>query len=600
MKRPVLVFDGDCGFCRRWIDRWRHVTGERVEYAPSQEVASRFPQAKTRDFETAVQLFEVDGRRSSGAEAVFRALAYAPGKSWPLRAYLRIPGVRAVAEWFYRRVARNRVVFSWLTYWLWGDRLAPPTYELARRLFVRLMGVAYLAAFVSFGAQARGLVGENGILPAARFLERVREAYPDASRFLLLPTLGWLGAGDTALIAFSVLGAAASAGVIAGLAPGAFLSACWVLYLSIVSLGGIFLGYQWESLLLEAGFLSVFFAARGSRPFHFLLKWLLFRLMFSSGVVKLLSGDESWRALRALDVHYETQPLPSWIGYLAHQLPEAVNAASTALMFAIELGAPFLIFAPARPRLVAFLALAGLQVLIALTGNYAYFNLVSFGLCLLLLEDAQLSRVLPRRLAKRWKPRPARERAPGLARTGAVAVAAALLFAGSTARFAGTIGLGSWVPGVLSRLAAPMEQLRLVSGYGLFAVMTTERHEITIEGSHDQKEWKAYALPWKPNDAYSRPRFVAPHQPRLDWQLWFSALTTWDSHPWFRSFLSRLLEGRPEVLGLLAHDPFAGNPPRFVRATIRRFRFTGLRERWETGRWWNVGEARPYSPVLTR
>jgi hypothetical protein len=310
-----------------------------------------------------------------------------------------------------------------------------------------------------------------------------------------------------------------------------------------------------------------------------MLRFLLFRLMFSSGAVKLLSGDETWRSLRALTVHYETQPLPVLTSWYVHQLPVWFHEASCAVLLAIELLVPFLVFGPRRARLLAFGPLLGLQALIALTGNYAFFNLLTAVLCLLLLDD----RALPPRLR-------------GAPAEGVVASAsrpwprvvlwpvAAVLLAAAAAHQLWTVGIRPPAPlRFPARLIAP---LSAVNGYGLFAVMTTSRPEIVVEGSDDGVRFKPYAFRWKPGDPGRAPWFVAPHQPRLDWQMWFAALGTCERNPWFTRFLLRLSEASPPVLALLADDPFAGRPPRFLRAVLYDYRFTDGAARRRTGEWW--------------
>jgi lipase maturation factor 1 len=451
--------------------------------------------------------------------------------------------------------------------------------------------------------QIDGLFGPRGILPAADFLSAVAQRF-GAERFLLLPSVFWLGASRGALETAALAGVLLAALLVAGLAPRAILVALWALYLSFLSVGQVFLGYQWDSLLVEAGFLAIWLAPGGWRPppgrpsepapvAVFLLRLLLFRLMLGSGLVKLLSGDPSWWGLTALRVHYETQPLPTWIGWWAHQLPPAFQTLSCAVALAIELVVPFLIFAPRRLRVLAFVPLAGLQVLIALTGNYAFFNLLTLALCLLLLDDRALPEFVRRRLG-REDPAPRAWPAGWLGPVAAVAVLAGLVQILSTA------GLRIPWPAPVTAVVRVGERFGLGSPYGLFAVMTTSRHEILVEGSRDGVDWRTYAFRWKPGDLRGRPRFVAPHQPRLDWQMWFAALSSCADNPWFVRFLDALLQGRPEVLGLLGTNPFPHAPPRFVRAEIYDYRFTDVATLFRDGAWWRRERLGLYCPVLTR
>ncbi|MEA2624699.1 MAG: hypothetical protein QOD06_744 [Candidatus Binatota bacterium] len=599
--KPLLVWDGDCGFCRRWIDRWREITGDAVAYDTYQNVAAEFPEVDPQAFERAVTLIEPGGRVSHGAEAVFRALA-AGGRRAPLRAYEHVPGFGFVAERAYRVVAGRRRLFSRVTALLWGAGVARPSSTIGSCLFLRVLGGIYAIAFVSLWVQVEGLVGERGILPAARFLSAV-PGWLGTERYWWFPTVLWLGAGDGALHAVCALGTAAAALAAAGIAPALALAACWILYLSVFTVGGEFLQYQWDILLLECGFLAVFLApleardrlagrARESRVMVWCLRWLLFRLMFSSGAVKLLSGDPLWWGLAALRVHYETQPLPTWVGWYAHQLPVAAHVMSCAAMFAIELVVPLLFFLPARARLWAAVVTAAFQVVIAATGNYGFFNVLAIALCILLVDDAswpdglRRKAAAPRRPSRRW---------PAVV----IGPIAAVVLSISTGRMLDMMVPGFRAPEVLLRLNRLLSPFALVNGYGLFAVMTPRRPEIVIEGSDDGREWRAYDFRWKPGDLAAAPRFVAPHQPRLDWQMWFAALGRYDDGDWFERFLQRLLEGSPNVLALLARDPFPEHPPRYVRAMLWDYRFTDPAEKAKTGRWWRRQLLGPYSPVLS-
>jgi hypothetical protein len=315
-------------------------------------------------------------------------------------------------------------------------------------------------------------------------------------------------------------------------------------------------------------------------------RWLLFRLMFGSGVVKLRSGDAAWRSLTALEYHYETQPLPTWLGFYAHHLPADVHLASAAFMFVIELALPWLIWLPGRwrrPPLVAFVAF---QILIAMTGNYAFFNLLTIAFCVF-LADAGL-------LPPRWRPTPADAATgpPPATLFGAwpralLAPFVAVLAVVSAVQFTeATLGVRLPWPSPALWLARAVSPLRSVNSYGLFAVMTTTRPEIVVEGSDDGETWRAYEFRYKPGDPYRRPGFVAPHQPRLDWQMWFAALGTCGQSPWLRSLFQRLREGSPPVASLLAGNPFPDRPPRYVRALLYDYRFSDLATHRRTGEWW--------------
>lgn len=597
-----MVFDGECNFCRRWIARWQQSSGPRIEYLPFQDpaVAARFPEIPRSAFEESVQLIEPDGRVYSGAEAVFRAL----GRG---QLYARVPALAGVSEAAYRAVARNRNVFSALTRWFWGKSVQRPAYLLTRWLFLRMLGVIYLVAFVSLWTQIEGLAGSRGILPAEDTMSLLRQQADQQQlglqRFWLAPTLCWLNASDGFLNFLCGAGAALSLLLIAGLAPLPVLFLLWVIYLSLAIVLREFLSFQWDALLLETGFLAMLFApgrawsapARERPPSLlalFLLRVLLFKLMFSAGVVKLSSGDPVWRNLTALTYHYETQPLPPWTAWYAHQLPDWFQVFCCAVMFGIELGVPFLFFAPRRLRLLACAATVLLQLLILLTGNYGFFNWLSIALCVLLLDDAVLRRCLPRS-------RPPRSEGSGRGRAWLLAPVAAVYVLLCAVQLVGSLRAPVQWPEPVAKLHSALAPFRTINGYGLFAVMTTSRNEIVVEGSNDGLEWRAYEFKHKPGEPMRRPGFVAPHQPRLDWQMWFAALGSYEHNPWFVHFCVRLLQGSPEVLALLAHNPFPDAPPRYIRAMLYDYRFTDRAARRADGTWWRRQLRGLYCPVLS-
>jgi hypothetical protein len=306
------------------------------------------------------------------------------------------------------------------------------------------------------------------------------------------------------------------------------------------------------------------------------MRTLAMRVHLESGLCKLASGDPAWRSCEACAYHHETQPLPTRLGWYGHQLPRSFHRAATALVLAIELGVPVLAFAPRRLRRSAFVTLAALQALIAASGNYGFFNLLTVVDSMWLLDDETLERTL------HLEHRTAR-RAPWWRRL-ATAVAVAPLLTLAIADIWGRVRRRRTVPPALERLADALAPLRSTSSYGLFAVMTTERPEIVIEGSLDGNEWREYRFRYKPGDVTRAPRLVAPHQPRLDWQMWFAAMQP--PPPWFARLLQRLLERTPEVLALFDDDPFSGAAPRYVRALLYRYRMTDRTARQRTGAWW--------------
>ncbi len=596
-SKPLLVYDNDCDFCRYWIAQWQHVTGNRIDYASSQEVAAQFPEIPLSAYESSVQLILQNGTVLSGAEAVFRAL----DNSFFLWCYNRLPGFASTSERVYRFVAQNRPFFSVLTRWFWGTHTERTAFHFSRWMFLRALGCIYLIAFLSLWVQIHGLIGSNGILPVDQFLTAVRQQV-GTSGYHAVPTLLWLNPSDASLHFLCAGGVVLSLVLIAGFFPTFALASLWGVYLSLVSAGQAFLSFQWDVLLLETGFLAIFFAplrirdtltrtSQLSPAFLWLLRWLLFRLMFASGFVKLAS-DAVWRDLTALNFHYETQPLPTWIGWYAHQLPEWFQKISIISMFAVELVVPFLIFAPRRLRNAGCIGLVALQILIIITGNYCFFNLLTIILCLLLIDDVMWKGLLPKRF------RPSFEPVGGSSHRYwrvCVVVVAMLLFLLSSIRFGGQLFRETRVPDLTW-----IRPFRSVNTYGLFADMTESRPEIVVEGSNDQITWKAYEFRWKPGELTDAPKWVAPHQPRLDWQMWFAALQgNYQNTYWFPSFMVALLQNRPEVLQLLAENPFPDRPPRYVRATLYDYHFTDIKTKRSEGTWWSRERKGVYCPAIS-
>jgi hypothetical protein len=495
---------------------------------------------------------------------------------------------------------------------------APDSFFLSRWLFLRLLGVVYLAAFLSLWVQIKGLIGAQGILPVRDYLPALRKAL-GFHAYYLAPTLCWLDPSDALLTRLCVGGVVLAGLLIAGIAPAVILFLLWIFYLSLTVTGQIFLGYQWDGLLLETGFLAIFFApvqlwprlSRERPPpvvVLWLLRWLLFRLMFLSGAVKLISGDATWRSLAALTYHYETQPLPTWTSWYMHQLPALFQCLSVLFTFLVELILPALIFGTRRCRQVAFAGIVSLQLLIAATGNYGFFNLLTIALCLPLLDDRALA--APFRLViagfariQIRMPEVLRIQLPPVGSSRRRGRWVALGFGGFIVLFSflsilARFGLITHKSGRLFSALQAVHSFHSINAYGLFAIMTTSRPEIIVEGSNDGTTWLPYEFKWKPGDVQRVPAFTGLHMPRLDWQMWFAALDDYEANPWFSRFLARLLEGSPDVLSLLETNPFP-EKPRFVRAVLYDYHFTSDVKRNQTGAYWQRRLLGAYSPVLS-
>jgi predicted DCC family thiol-disulfide oxidoreductase YuxK len=593
-RLPLLIYDGDCGFCIYWVRYWQRFTGDRVAYAPYQEVAAQFPEIPVAAFQRAVQYVAPDGRIASGAEAALLTLSHVDGKGFWLTLYRHVPGFAAISERMYAFVASHRAALYRPCLWLWGRDYEPPRFELISWLFLRAIGLIYLTAFVSFGVQALGLIGSHGILPLPEFADAVRSQLGSAS-YSRVPMVFWLDQSDFAIQVACWAGAALSLLLILDVIPRLSLLFLYALYLSLFYAGQEFMGFQWDLLLLETGFLALLLSM-ATKPGIWLLRWMLFRFMFLSGAVKLLSGDPTWANLSALSYYFQTEPLPTPLAWYVHHLPHAVLTVATAATLFIELILPFLIFFPRRLRFVAAFGILFLQVVILLTGNYAFFNLLTMALCLVLFDDAALRRVLAHRVT-RFVQHHARDIKPRkIVSVGVGAFGLLIVFTGLVQLNAVVNSristLGAWVAGEI----AP---LRIVNTYGLFAVMTTTRPEIIVEGSSDGVQWREYGFKYKPGDVMRRPRWNAPHQPRLDWQMWFAALGTASDNPWFSRFLERLLENSPEVTALLGSNPFPRKPPLYVRALLYDYRYSTPEEKKATGAWWVRQPEGIYYPAIT-
>lgn len=507
-------------------------------------------------------------------------------------------------------------------------------HRIGRSLFIRGIGVIYLLAMASWWSQVGLLVGENGLAPAARLVEWVSQQATGSGRsaFWALPGLFWMtGTSDFALHLLAFAGCLLSILVICGRLVGPALAGLWLIYLSFVNSGGVFMSFQWDILLLEAGFLALFLcrwewktAWLNPPPLttvnRIALVWSWFviaKLMFFSGWVKLAWDSEAtpewWSSATAMTFHYMTQPLPTWTAWWAHQLPVWFHKASLVPMYVVEILLPFAVIFGRRGRLAAFIGFVGLMLAILLTGNYTYFNWLTIVLCLPLLHD----RLWPEWF-RRWlefeplglTPRPALK--PLLLRlslAGPVILLLAVLNLRIVLRDLRqaprpflSIDL---VPDWADKLAGKVDPLHLASGYGLFRTMTTERPEIIVEGSSDGIQWAAYDFAWKVDEISDRPRFVAPHQPRVAWQFWFAALEGRFDYrsanaQWFESLILKLLEGDRSVELLLKDNPFPDTPPKFIRARLMRYEFTTPAERRETGDWWKRVVIGEYLPTVSK
>ena len=453
----------------------------------------------------------------------------------------------------------------------------PAPFLGARWVWLRALGLIFFSAFYSLWFQVQGLIGPSGILPARDYLLYVRQAI-GWKAYWLIPSLMWIDASRAMLNAIVIAGMAASIAIVINVWPRVAIAVAGICFLSFVAAAQDFSAYQSDGMLLEAALLSIFLAPRGVRPglgTHdpptrasvFLLQWEWFRIYFESGLVKILSGEEQWRNLTAMDKYYENGPLPTWIGWHVQQLPHAFHAATALATLVIELLVVWMLFLPRRARLIAFCIVTPLQIGIILTANYAFLNYLVLALGILLLEDRT--------------PPPLIERAPR--RTQRVLL---------TAIFALSIVIFLLPVNVL----APF---RVVNNYGLFAVMTRARYEIEFQGTRDGRTWMAYPFRYKAQNPRRAPELFAPYQPRFDWNLWFASLGTISDNSWIMSAQQRLLANDRDVLALFEGNPFASAPPIAIRTVVWQYWFTSREERARTGAWWQRRLIGEYGPTVS-
>ena len=454
-------------------------------------------------------------------------------------------------------------------------------YRLTSWLFLKILALIYFAAFFSLAVQISGLAGPNGLLP---FHELLSNTHRDMGQqaWWMLPNVFWLDASDTALKGAAYGGALLAVLLFIGRSQLLALVGMFVLYLSLFHASGIFLGFQWDTLLLETGFLAIFLSRNPTGLIIFLYHWLLFRFRFMSGIFKLESGDPAWRGLTALNTYFETQPLPHIGSWYFHQLPEVILKGGVLLTFATELIIPFFIFLPRRFRLIAAAVTISMQLLIIATSNHNFVNLLIILLCLFLLDDRVVARLLPERLQQKIinQGHPA-----GKFSKTALGLSAALILLSSLTSFYWRIS-NNPVPAVLSKTATMTHRYGIGHIFHIFPTMQTERQELEIQGSYDGRNWYSYVFKYKPGALDRAPRFNIPHQPRLDWMMWFIPPQSRMDDYWFQQLLRRLHEGSPQVLALLEDNPFPQNPPRYLRVLAYQYHFTSAEQRALTGNWW--------------
>ena len=505
-------------------------------------------------------------------------------------------------EFLYNIVATNRRIFSKLTLFFYGKDYHLSELKLTRKFFYRgLMGVFFIA-FLSLFVQYKGLFASNGIVPISLLMKNASLQLSDTFSFFKFPTLFWINSSDIFILSLLLIGIAVSLLGFFMILPGLTLCFAWFIYLSFVLAGSPFMSFQWDILLCELGFLTLFYVpflnkeGFNNEPSHamqFLFRLILIKLYLTSGLVKIFSGDITWSNLTALNYHYYTQPLPHIGAWLVYQLPDWFHKISTFLALIIELFVPLLLFFPRRIRFLAFFPLILLQVMIILTGNYNFFNILTILLIVVSLDDTYFKMLIPKRFLKQdvntFKSN------SGFRGKKLVIIFALVMMLiniqNECSRFLG------W-RNVLKPITNPLRSFYISNQYGLFANMTTVRNEIEIQGSLDGKTWFSYEFHYKPQALDSGLAWVQPYQPRLDWQMWFAALSRYQSNPWFYNLLLGLVQNNKDMLSLIKSSPFPDYPPKYLRCLLKEYEFTSIKERVDTGNYWKVVNISEYTPQL--
>lgn len=480
-----------------------------------------------------------------------------------------------------------------------------PTWSYPRWSYLRLVGIGFASGFLSLSTQVKGLIGEQGILPARELLDHTH----GWRGFLAQPSLFRIDASDTTLHVACFVGFVAAACATLNLLPRLTLALSVLVYTSFVTVSKEFSGFQSEGLLIEMGLVGVYLAPSGFRPglaVHFpasrlmiwLVRFLCFRLWFEAGIAKLTSSDPSWLELRALDSYYENAPFPTWVGWWFQHLPRPVHAFGTFLTLVIECGGPVALLVGGKARRIAVLAWTLLHFLVLTTANYTFLNYSALALGLTFLDDSDYRRLFP--LAELPSPSARPKRPRWL--TALLAIPLAISTYGSSLLL--LLSLGFPVAALPGPVLAPLllaRSFRASNRFALFQGMTTKREQIELEGTNDGgATWRTYQFRWQPQVLDEPPHFMAPHLPRFDWNLWFASNSRWQDYPLVHLTGRRLMEGSPTVRALFASDPFRDRPPEMLRFPLYRYRFTSVKELRATGNYWTRERIGYYAPLLYR
>ena len=543
-----MVWDGDCSFCRSFAERFEASSNGIVEFIPYQVLNEKYPKAPKLDYDKSVVFF-TSTSATIGAEAIF-SFFNVIGKKWPKKLYENSKFISKLSEFFYSLIAKNRKLFGFFSRMIFGDNFMPDSYKISSWIFGRMLGLVGIAAFLSFWVQADLIISSNGIVPFSENLNQIEsfiiKSDLNISKWLAKPTLLWLHQSDLWLNMVLLMGLISSLSLAIGLVPHVSILLSWVSYLSIASVSEPFLNFQWDALLLEVYLISIFFVPwkvfdnkENTEPPLSIGRWLLWllimKLMFQSGIVKFtffdVDGSNAWRDLTALEYHFWTQPIPSWLSYYFDKLPAVFDKIALFFTYACELIIPFFILLPRKMRRIAAILLISFQFLIILSGNYGFFNLLTIVLCISLFDDQFLRRFS---LSLDAGCKPFFKNHIRFRNTKRVLSSFVFLLFGLSA----FIYIGRDLKGnrlssydsnkkrslLVNKILKVSQTSRSINSYGLFRVMTKTRPEFKIELQYEDSLWVPLDFDYKPNLVEKKPAFFFPHMPRVDWQIWFEAI----------------------------------------------------------------------------
>ena len=540
-----MVWDGECQFCRLCADRFKSLANDNIEFIPFQDLPNKYPNAPDLDYKNSVVFF-MNNQTYTGAAAVF-SFYHTIGKKWPMRLYDRFKIFSKISEMFYRFIANNRKFFRLVGNAFWGSNFLPDTYKISGWIYGRLLGLVGLIAFFSFWIQSDLLIGSGGIVPFQSDLKQVEgfitTTSTDISKWFARPTILWFSQTDLWLNMVLCAGTIACILLLIGFVPHISIAISWACYLSVSSVSAPFLNFQWDILLLEAYLLSVFFVPwkiyddrkniYSPSPLGKWLLWLLIiKLMFESGLVKFTffapDGSNTWKDLTALNYHYWTQPIPSWISWYIDKLPDFIDKIALGFTYWCELIIPFMIFLPRRMRRIAFFSLIIFQALIIMTGNYGFFNLLTIVICVTLIDDQLIEGFSSKWLVASSEINSVKNLTEKIKISSGVFILGCFIF--TTIFFIKRDLIGSKanqnnfkISSFGRTLTQTAQVSRSMNAYGLFRVMTVTRPEIYIEVLSSDSIWSPVAF---------------------DWQIWFEALyfERLTSNPFALSTYQKFLE----------------------------------------------------------